>query len=124
MVINLYKIENIKPLRLYKNKKVFLHQLNGDKRKGNLFIVSAMNEESAIKLINSSILDTRFINGYYVDRLMSVSINGMTKKERIDLKSKYADIKMKTSYITRTFPTVGQYSNLNMFYDIRILFFY
>ena len=118
MVIILYKIENIKPLRLYKNKKVFIHSLLGDKRKGNLFFVAGMNENDVLSIINSPILDTRFINGYYIERQIITSVYGVTKKSRLDLKTKWTDIKSKTSYITRTFPTIQSYNGLNMFYDI------
>lgn len=118
-MIHLFKIENVKELRLYKNRKFFPHSIQGDKRSGNVFILAGMSQADSVSTLNSNVIETRFIPGYFVDRLINVTVNGVIKKERLDLKQTYTAIKDQATFITRTFPAVAQYRGLNVFYDIQ-----
>lgn len=115
----MFKIENVKHLKIYRNKKFFIHDVkSSDKRKGNLFILSSNTLDESIKVMNSELLVTRYVPGYYTDRIVNVSLPGLKKREKADLKTIYDQVKSKTPHITRTFPLADSYKGINMFYDI------
>ena len=114
----MYKIEVVKPLRLYKNKRFYLHSLQQDKLRENLFLLCGMTNQDNIDLINANIFDTRFIRGYFTERIIETKINNVQRRKRTDLKETYLTIKNSTKHITRTFPTVDMYNKTNLFYDV------
>ena len=115
----MFKFENIKDLRIYKNRKFFIHSLQGNKKFDNLFILAGMTKEDTLSVINSSLIDSRFIPGYFIDKVVTTNVNGVLKKQRLDLREEYNDIRAKAPYVTRTFLSLAQYKNINTFYDIR-----
>ena len=77
-------LDELKPLKLYK-KYVWLPINIRNKRKGSVIFLLTPNFESTVKCINSAnFFDTRYFNGYYVEKDISFIIDSNKKLVRID----------------------------------------
>lgn len=114
----MYKLQMMRPLRLYKNKTFYVHDLVTNKRSNNLYILSSLSTKDSIDTINSNLINTRYINSYYEDRLVELELQGIHRRTRNNIKDDYKIIKSSTNIIKRTYPNISQYNNLNLFYDI------
>lgn len=114
----MHKLQMMRPLRLYKNKTFYIHDLVGDKRHGHLFLISSLTTEEVINTINSELINTRYINSYYEKRLLELKAQNIFRRSRNNVKEDYKIIKSRTNTIKRTYPNASQYNGLNIFYDI------
>ena len=112
------KMSRLKPLKIYRNREVFVHDIEQEKRFGSLIVMLSSTINDSIELLNSPLLYTRFVNCYFEKRILDANIGSIHRKGRTPIKDDYKLIRSKVPTVKRTFPTLKQFQNYNLAYDM------
>lgn len=111
------KLEKMKPYRIYKKKKFYLHDIKNEKRFGHLFILLSSDFNQNKALLNSPSINNRYMRSYFEEKRFIVPINTLKKRGVNDRKETYTTIKSET-YVSKTFNKVEMYKGLNLYYGM------
>lgn len=113
-------ITKLKDLIMYHNKECILPLNKKSSLNGNLVVLNTLSLDESKRIINSGILSNKYLKGYYIDKMVKIKLPSATKKQIVQNKQIYIDLKNDCKSIIYTYPLLNQYKGKSLYYDCHI----